>query len=51
MKIKVEDHFASANKRVKIQIGGKWYDFGDMNFKEREELAQQLRDMARELVK
>lgn len=30
---------------------GKWYDFGTMNLVERKELANQLRQMANELIK
>jgi len=54
MKIKVEDYgfSASGTKEVKIQVitGGKRIDFGPMNYTERKELADQLRNMARELV-
>lgn len=54
MRIKVETlGFDTARRNVKIQVklGGKWYDFGGMNFKEREELAIQLQKMAKELLK
>ena len=53
MKIKVETSFSTTLKEVKVQIKdkGKWHDFGEMNFVEREELAQQLINMAKELRK
>ena len=53
MKIKVEDSHDTTTRHVQIQIStnGKWIDFGFMNYKEREELATQLRGMANELTK
>ena len=54
MKIKVEEeYFSPGNRHVQIQVttNGKWYDFGPMNMIERKELANQLRQMATELVK
>lgn len=54
MKIKVEEeYFSPGNRHVQVQVvtNGKWYDFGPMNMIERKELANQLRQMANELVK
>ena len=53
MKIKVEQSFVNDQREVKIQVaeGQKWIDFGWMNYVERQELAQQLRAMANELMK
>ncbi len=53
MKLKIERYWATDKASVKIQVqsNGKWYDFGEMNFIERKELADQLREIARELEK
>ena len=54
VKVKVETSFAaSADRHVKLQIesGGKWYDFGWMNYTERKELAAKLKEMAKEIMK
>lgn len=54
MKIKCEPVFACGDRyEVKMQVaqGGKWIDFGFMNYTERKELAEQLRSMAAELLK
>ena len=54
MKIKVEEeYFCPGNRHVQVQVAtnGKWYDFGTMNLVERKELANQLRQMANELIK
>ena len=52
MRIKIERTFIGDKSNVKIQIaeGTKWHDFGEMNFVERKELADQLRYMAKELM-
>jgi len=53
MKLKVEETFNVVQKKVQIQVasGGKWYDFGLLNYVERRELADILRKMAEELEK
>ena len=53
MKIKVEDSYDTRTSHVQIQIStnGRWIDFGFMNYKERDELAKQLEQMAKELRK
>lgn len=53
MKIKIDECFGGTHKQVSVQVseGQRWYDFGYMNYTERKELANQLRAMAKELVK
>jgi hypothetical protein len=53
MKIKVEPTFACSGNyvvQIQVQTGGKWINFGHMNYLEREELADQLKQMAKELL-
>ena len=52
MRIKIEPGYVVGRCEVKIQIaeGKQWYDFGLMNYIERKELADQLRNMAKELM-
>ena len=54
MKIKVEPmpfYCSSRNVKIKLSEKSKWVDFGAMNHVERAELAEQLRKMAKELLK
>lgn len=54
MKIKVEPTpWPSGRRNVKIKVSekSKWIDFGEMNYTERAELAEQLRQMANELLR
>ena len=51
MKIKVENAFNDVYS-VKLQVAqnSKWIDFGFMDYAERKELADQLREMDNELL-
>ena len=53
MKIKVEECFGGGTRFVQLQVaeGKKWLDFGFMNYQERKEMADQLIQMAKELMK
>jgi len=53
MKAKVEECFDPTKRSVKLQVqsGGKWFDFGTMNFVERRELANQLEFIAWQLTR
>ncbi|MGL6245663.1 hypothetical protein [Pseudomonas sp.] len=54
MKIKVEQMAWGGDRRqvkIKVSESARWIDFGEMNYTERAELAEQLRQMANELLR